>query len=104
LQRELHLLEETMEFRDDDTSFLRGLAAGLGLGALAMFILDPQQGRRRRALVRDKMVRYGREVSDLAAGTSKDLRNRAQGVVAETRGMVREAVASNEGEAKTVPF
>jgi len=94
-----------MEFRDDSTiSFMCGLASGFALGALAMFILDPDQGRRRRALVRDKMVHYGNEVSDLASGASKDLRNRAKGVAAETRGLVREAVASNEGEAKSVPF
>jgi len=94
-----------MEFRDDSTiSFMCGLATGFALGALAMFILDPEQGRRRRALVRDKAVHYGHEVSDLASGASKDLRNRARGVVAETRSLVSEAVASNEPEANKPPF
>ena len=72
-------------FRDDSNiSFMCGLATGVALGAIAMFIFDPEQGRRRRALARDKMVRYGNEVSDLASGTAKDLRNRAQGVAAES--------------------
>ena len=29
----------------------------LGLGALLMYILDPQTGRRRRAQAQDKMIR-----------------------------------------------
>lgn len=77
--------------RDDSTStFLMGVATGLALGAIAMFILDPDQGRRRRALARDKALRYGREVGDFVAGTSKDLKNRAYGVAKEAEGMVRE--------------
>lgn len=84
-----------MDFRDDSTiSFLCGLATGLAVGAAAMFIFDPDQGRRRRALARDKIVRYGNEASDFAAGTAKDLSNRAYGVVAETRGAVQEKFGS----------
>src|SRR5438045_5288141 len=77
--------------RNDDstTTFLLGAATGLFLGALAMFIFDPQQGRRRRALVRDKMVRYGNDVSDYVGATAKDLGNRAYGVAKETEGLVR---------------
>ena len=81
-----------MDFRDD--SFLLGLATGLVIGGLAMFIFDPQQGRRRRALARDKMVHYGHEVGDFAAGTAKDLRNRAYGLAKETEGLVREQVGT----------
>ena len=84
-----------MDFRDDSTiSFLCGLATGLAVGAAAMFILDPDQGRRRRALARDKMAHYGNEASDAISGTAKDLRNRAYGVAAETRGAVQEKFGS----------
>ena len=31
----------------------------LGLGALAMYFLDPEKGRRRRALIRDQLARRG---------------------------------------------
>ena len=79
-----------MDFRDNLSFFL----AGVAVGALAMFVLDPQQGRRRRALARDKAVHYGHEVSDYVSGTSKDLRNRAQGLAAETRGVMRDAVGA----------
>ena len=89
-----------MDFRDDSTiSFLCGLATGLAVGAAAMFIFDPDQGRRRRALARDKAVRYGKEAGDFATGTAKDLRNRAYGVAAETRGMVKETLGSEKPEA-----
>ena len=70
---------------------------GVAVGALAMLIMDPQQGRRRRALARDKMVHYGKEVGDFAARTSKDLSNRAYGLAKETEGLVREQMGSETG-------
>jgi gas vesicle protein len=81
--------------RDDSTTtFLTGLATGLFLGALGMFIFDPEQGRRRRALARDKVVHYGNEVSDYVSGTAKDLSNRAYGVAKETEGVVRDQLGT----------
>jgi hypothetical protein len=52
-----------------------------GLGALTMYLLDPEQGRRRRALLRDRVARTRRVVRERA----KDLSNRAYGVAAEAR-------------------
>ncbi len=60
----------------------------LGIGALAMYFFDPVSGRRRRALVRDKMTHYHREATVYAESTAKDLRNRAQGIVAGTQKLV----------------
>ena len=79
-----------MDYRGDSFSFLCGLATGLALGVLGMFIFDPKEGRRRRALVGDKIARYGNEAADYASGTAKDLRNRAQGMAAEARSAVQE--------------
>lgn len=62
----------------------------LGVGALCMYFFDPVSGRRRRALFRDQLVHAKHEISDYAEGKSKDLRNRAQGVVAETRSMIEQ--------------
>jgi hypothetical protein len=56
-----------------------------GAAAAANYFLDPQLGRRRRALVRDQLVhlaRVGQEAVDI---TSRDVRNRAQGLTAELR-------------------
>lgn len=57
----------------------------LGLGAAAMYLFDPEQGRRRRALVRDQMTKARRVIRERAAGTTRDLGNRAYGAAAEAR-------------------
>jgi len=56
-------------------------AAGAGL----MYLLDPAGGRRRRALVRDQIVRAAHRTGDAVDATSRDVGNRARGVVAELR-------------------
>jgi len=38
----------------------------MGLGAGAMYLLDPEQGRRRRALVREKMTEARRRIRSRA--------------------------------------
>lgn len=64
--------------------------AGLGLGAGLMYMLDPDRGNRRRALVRDQAVRATRKTRDMAGKTARDLRNRATGIVAETKARLNE--------------
>lgn len=69
----------------NNREFLYGLVFGAGL----MYLLDPDRGRRRRALIRDQVVHgiHGLEdVGEAAAARGRDLRNRAQGVMAEARG------------------
>ena len=61
---------------------------GAGVGALVMFMLDPDSGRRRRALVRDKAVRYGNDIVEAVQSTARELRTRTRGLAAETRGAV----------------
>jgi len=48
-------------------------------GAGLMYILDPQQGRRRRALVRDQFVHALNEIDDAIGVLSRDLGNRTRG-------------------------
>jgi hypothetical protein len=71
--------------------FFRVLGA-FGMGALAMYFFDPVSGRRRRALLRDQVVRAQHDITDYAEGTAKDLRNRAYGLVAEARSVVERRV------------
>jgi len=56
------------------------MLAGVGLGAGLMYILDPQMGRRRRAIARDKLVSAAHEAQETAGIVSRDMRNRAQGL------------------------
>lgn len=60
------------------------LLAGMVIGATLMYLLDPEQGGRRRALLRDKFIALSNDATDTLGKTSRDLRNRAQGVIAET--------------------
>jgi len=66
-------------------------ACAFAAGALTMYFLDPEQGRRRRALVRDQLVHYRTVARREAVGHAKDLRNRAQGVAAEAQSAVETA-------------
>jgi hypothetical protein len=56
-----------------------------GAGAALMYMLDPDRGRRRRALVRDQVVHAVHRAGDAVDITSRDVTNRARGVVAELR-------------------
>jgi len=64
---------------------LEGFVAGLALGAGLMFLLDPGVGRRRRALIRDRLVRTRNEISDSGGEMRTRVGNRVKGIVAETR-------------------
>jgi hypothetical protein len=55
-----------------------------------MFLLDPDRGARRRALVRDKGVWVARKTRDAAGATSRDLGNRLEGVRAKVRARFRD--------------
>ena len=57
----------------------------LGLGAGLMYVLDPQMGKRRRAVARDTMMHWGRKASSAASVAARDAMNRASGIVAEVR-------------------
>jgi hypothetical protein len=71
------------------------MATGAGLGCLAMYELDPEMGRRRRAQARDKMIRMQRKASDAAAVAARDLKNRTLGSLAEARGYITEGDVSD---------
>jgi gas vesicle protein len=55
---------------------------GLGIGTAAMFLLDPDRGNRRRALVRDKVALATRKTGDCLEVTTHDVRNRTRGLIA----------------------
>jgi hypothetical protein len=62
---------------------------GFGLGAGLMYLLDPNSGRRRRAVVRDKTTSYVNTSSDYLDKKRRHLSNKAQGLMSETRSALR---------------
>ena len=65
------------------------ILAGLGLGAGAMYLLDPERGRRRRARMRDRVAHSANLTADAAGATGRDLAHRATGVAARLRRSIR---------------
>jgi gas vesicle protein len=61
------------------------LVGGISAGVAAMFLFDPRDGARRRALLRDKLGRWTRIASHRARGTAVDLRNKSQGLIHDVR-------------------
>jgi uncharacterized membrane protein len=61
------------------------LLIGGALGALVMYFLDPNLGRRRRARTRDKVVHTAKVVNEGARVTARDTLHRAQGAWAEAK-------------------
>jgi hypothetical protein len=64
----------------------RDVLVGATIGSALMFLLDPNGGGRRRALMRDKAVRATRKTRDGLDATARDLTNRAGGIAAAARG------------------
>src|SRR6187549_3278845 len=63
-------------------------AGGALLGAGLMALFDPNRGRRRRVVLRDKAAGAAGAVGTAAGKTWRDLRNRAGGVAARGRALL----------------
>jgi uncharacterized membrane protein len=57
----------------------------IGLGAMAMYMLDPDRGTRRRHLMRDRLAHAAKETAHGIGTTRRDLANRAGGLAAVAR-------------------
>lgn len=63
----------------------RALLSGVAIGAALALALDPARGGRRRALIRDTVVRGTRVAGEALESTARDMGNRARGIAAVTR-------------------
>ncbi|MBP7146067.1 MAG: SRPBCC family protein [Acidobacteria bacterium] len=72
---------------------LRSFIRGAALGVTAMYLMDPDRGRRRRALIRDQFVAGWHDLNNGIARSARDLGNRGRGLVAEALGRVRGGAA-----------
>lgn len=78
---------------------LIGLATA---GGLAVYFLDPNRGRARRAKARDKAAHLANQTSKAAHRVSRDIANRSRGLVAEGRSSLSPSTASDEVLAERV--
>lgn len=62
---------------------LKTLLTTVGIGAALMYFLDPQQGNRRRAQVRDRVNSLINTLDDSIDTIREDTRNRARGILSE---------------------
>lgn len=93
-------------------AMLRSLSAA-ALGATAMYLLDPDVGRRRRALMRDQLASGAHDFQDFLGVAQRDLGNRLQGVASRFKvrrfesdaedGVLVERVRSQLGRAVSHP-
>ena len=74
----------------------KDVLVGAGIGAAVIFMLDPAAGGRRRALVRDKIVRASRVTREGLDSTARDMGNRARGIAAVTRGRLWNGEVSDD--------
>src|SRR5579872_3078215 len=65
------------------------LIAGVGVGAGCMYLMDPDRGRSRRAMLRDKTSSAYREVRTSFERAQADLANRAHGLLAQAKSAVQ---------------
>jgi osmotically-inducible protein OsmY len=74
----------------------RALLTGLSLGVGLMYFLDPERGRRRRALVRDKLAHATRVSANALGAAGVDVAHRATGLVARVRSVLRRRAVDDD--------
>jgi uncharacterized membrane protein len=72
------------------------LISGIGIGAGLMYLLDPDRGNQRRALVRDQVVHSWHTTGDALDTTTRDMSHRAVGFAAEARSRLRREDITDE--------
>jgi hypothetical protein len=77
--------------KNNKWSLVGSAGVGAGLGAGLMYLLDPQGGRGRRAVARDKSVSALKTGGQVAAKTSRHLGNKTKGLVAEAGSKLRKS-------------
>ena len=85
-----------MKAKQSHSDLTLALVAGVGLGGVLMYFLDPRGGARRRALVRDRAAHALRTGKEEIRQEVKETRNRVSGAVAEARGRLRHEPVDDE--------
>jgi hypothetical protein len=77
------------------------ILGGLALGAGLMYVLDPERGRRRRALMTDKMTSWCNRSARATGSKARHLSNRAKGIMHETGSAIAAAAGVMAGGANS---
>jgi len=77
--------------KNNKWSLVSSAGVGAGLGAGLMYLLDPQGGRGRRAMARDKSVSALKNGGKAAAKTSRHLGNKTKGLVSQAGSKLRQS-------------
>jgi hypothetical protein len=81
---------------DETLSLAAGIALGAAAGMTAMYVFDPDLGRRRRAAARDKIKEAQTSTKKTTGVTARDLWNRTVGTVAEACSYFSDREVSDE--------
>jgi hypothetical protein len=92
-----------MERHSTGLSRVTWILGGIALGAAAMYMMDPVQGNRRRALVRDKAYSSRIRLRKTINAKSRDLANRAKGLRAEARHMLEKKERDADAQRTSPP-
>jgi hypothetical protein len=71
------------QVRNGRSHHLGVLVAGAGVGALLMYLFDPDRGRGRRTRLSDQIASKVQRLGETAGSKARHLRNRAKGLVHE---------------------
>lgn len=83
-----------MRYESPGNNELAKWLGGIALGAIAMYLADPNQGRRRRALVQDKMRSLSHKTSGAVSAAMHDAGNRLSGIQAQANRMMSQGARS----------
>ena len=87
------------DYARDNSSYLLGVIGGLAIGALAMYLFDPEQGRRRRALMTDQFYSLLGQTWKTVDTTTRDWSSRARSATAGVKEPASQAASPVISEA-----
>jgi hypothetical protein len=95
---ELRKVRITTEPKKTGPDFMPGIAllGGFGAGVALMYFFDPERGKGRRNMLRDRMLKLTRVTQETVQGKTKDLSNRAQGAAIEARKSLKGVMAGDQ--------
>lgn len=92
-----------MKMYSDNLSRAAWIVGAAALGAAAMYVLDPEHGKRRRSLARDKVYSAGMKARETVEKTARDLNKRARGLAAGSKNTATEDLLATQESVSEMP-